>query len=87
MRFSRLRGTSAIAPKPKNKEAVSKIRAWLWPQSTEGRSTRLTQYKDIGMFVGAIALVWIFEEQIRGALEITADDIQKLGIQEARYAM
>jgi len=39
------------------------------------------------MFVGAIALVWIFEEQIRGALEITADDIQKLGIQEARYAM
>lgn len=80
MLFTRLRGTSTGAQKSKPKEAVSKVKAWLWPQSTEGRSARLTQFKDIGIFVGAVVLVWLLEDSLREMMEISPDELRKLGM-------
>lgn len=87
MRFARLRGASSLPQKSKPKEAVSKLRAWLWPQTTEGRAARLTQYKDIGIFLGAVALVWLLEDRIREVLEIDPDELRKLTAQAPRYPM
>lgn len=85
MRFSRLRGSSTVPQKSKPKEAVSKVKAWLWPQTTEGRSARITQYKDVSIFLGAALLVWYFEEHIRNLLEIDTEDLRKLSMQDGRY--
>ena len=87
MRFSRLRGSSTSPQKSKPKEAVSKLKAWLWPQTTESRSARLTQYKDIGIFVGAILAVWLLEDRIRNMLEIDTDELRKLSMQPQGYPM
>jgi len=80
MKFARLRGTSTLPPKSRPKEAVSKLKAWLWPQTIESRSARITQYKDLGIFVGAVVLVWMLEDTIRGLLEINPEELQKMSM-------
>ena len=88
MRFARLHGEGKEVPKGnKSSETVSKLKAWLWPKTTESRQVRITQYKDIGIFIGSIVAIWLLEDRIRDLLEIDTDELRKLSMQQARYPM
>jgi hypothetical protein len=50
----------------------------MWPQTVEGRRARFTQYKDMGIFVGAMMFIYLFEDKIRGLLEIDTEELRVL---------
>jgi hypothetical protein len=50
----------------------------MWPQTVEGRRARITQYKDMGIFVGAMMFIYLFEDKIRGLLEIDTEELRVL---------
>lgn len=54
---------------------------WLWPQTAEGRKTRISQYKDVGLFVGSIAFVWIFKDKLSELLEMNPEELRRLADQ------
>lgn len=78
MRFPRLTASTTSSTKSKSSEFVSKVKSYLVPQTVEARKTRYTQYKDIGIFVGSIFLIYMFEDKIRNILEIDPEELRKL---------
>lgn len=64
MQFARLRGAMRQPAKDRPKEWVSKTKSWLWPQTAEGRKARLSQYKDVGIFVGSIVFMYLFKDKL-----------------------
>lgn len=80
MRFPRLNAstTSSASSKSKISGWVSKAKEFLVPQTVEARKARFTQYKDLGIFVGSILVVYIFEDKIRNFIEIDTDELRRM---------
>ena len=60
------------------KTYYNKVKNFLYPPTKERNKERMGQYKDLAIFAGSIIMVCIFEERIKGFLEIETDEIKKL---------
>jgi len=56
----------------------TRLKYWILPPTNDKRKERYAQYKDFGIFIGVIALVAVFEEQISSLLEINPDELAKM---------
>eukprot|EP00825_Cyclidium_porcatum_P021474 TRINITY_DN23938_c0_g1_i2.p2 TRINITY_DN23938_c0_g1~~TRINITY_DN23938_c0_g1_i2.p2 ORF type:complete len:123 (-),score=42.11 TRINITY_DN23938_c0_g1_i2:142-510(-) len=48
----------------------SKIKSYVLPSSIKERKNRITQYKDIGLFVASVSLLIVLQKQVRKLLSI-----------------
>lgn len=65
------------------KKNYTRAKYWLYPPTTDRRKERLSQYKDFGMFIGAVIAIMVFEDKIKNFLEIETDDLKKMASQGA----
>ena len=76
MDLSKFKNSSKISnQKYDNKQGFlsknyNRAKYWLLPPTTDRRKERLTQYKDFGMFIGAVLVIAAFEGKIKDFLEI-----------------
>jgi hypothetical protein len=59
------------------------LKYWLLPPTSDRRKERIEQYKDLAIFIAAVATVAIFEDKIKGFLEIETDDLHKLSMEHS----
>lgn len=79
--------SSTASNKPKSTKSTSNpikrsflaLKDWAYPQVTTLRQQRMSQYKDLAIFVGAVLLVASFEDKIKSMLEIDTD-FAKMGM-------
>jgi len=60
------------------KKNYYKLKYWVLPPTSDRRKERVAQYKDIGIFIGAILVITVFEDKIKNFLEIETDDLRKM---------
>jgi hypothetical protein len=60
------------------------LKDWVYPPLTTLRQQRMSQYKDLAIFAGAVITVAYFEDKIKNILEIDAD-ISKLGMGPGQF--
>lgn len=60
------------------KKNFYRLKYWLLPPTTDRRKERIEQYKDLGIFIAAVAVVAVFEDRIKNFLDIETNDLRKL---------
>lgn len=65
------------------KKNFYRLKYWLLPPTTDRRKERIEQYKDLGLFIAAVAVIAIFEDRIKNFLEIETDDLRKLSMESS----
>jgi|JI10StandDraft_1071094.scaffolds.fasta_scaffold130703_1 hypothetical protein len=50
------------------KKNYNKVKNWILPPTSDQRKQRIDQYKDLGLFLAAVAAVAIFEDKIKSFL-------------------
>lgn len=65
------------------KKNYYRLKYWLLPPTTDRRKERVQQYKDLGLFITAVAAIAIFEDKIKNFLEIETDDLRKLSMESS----
>lgn len=51
----------------------TRAKYWVWPPTADKRKQRVAQYKDFALFLGVIASVSYFQDNISKFLEIDTD--------------
>jgi hypothetical protein len=64
------KGPKAAQEKNVVKRFFTNMKETILPTSTEKKKERISQYKDLTMFVGAILVIAVFENKIKSFLEI-----------------
>jgi hypothetical protein len=59
--------------------SVLALKDWVYPPITTLRQQRMSQYKDLAIFAGAILAVACFEDKIKSFIEID-QDLVKMGM-------
>lgn len=83
MDLSKLRSSKGKEERGFLKKNITRAKYWLLPPTTERRKERISQYKDFGIFLGAILVVALCEDKIKNFLEIENLDMQKMAAQGA----
>jgi hypothetical protein len=67
---SAVAGKKPIVKKTSNpiKRTYLSLKDWLYPNITTLRQQRMNQYKDLGIFLGAVLAVAYFEDKIKNFL-------------------
>jgi len=50
------------------KKNYYRLKYWLVPPTTDRRKERMDQYKDLALFIAAVATVAVFEDKIKNFL-------------------
>jgi len=56
----------------------NKLKYWVLPPTSDKRKERISQYKNIGIFITSILIISTFEDKIKNFLEIETDDLRKM---------
>lgn len=75
MDLSKFKNSSRIGNKSPEKQGFlsknfTRAKYWILPPTSDRRKERLSQYKDFGMFIGAVLAIAVFEDKIKSFLEI-----------------
>lgn len=70
MDLSKFKNSSRIGATKSEKNGFltknfNRAKYWILPPTSDRRKERLSQYKDFGMFIGAILAIAVFEDKIK----------------------
>lgn len=73
MDLSKFKNSSRISAQKSERHGFltknyTRAKYWFYPPTTEKRKERFSQYKDFGMFIGAVIVIMTFEDKIKSFL-------------------
>lgn len=62
----------------KMKALVKKVKEFIIPPTKKDKVRRAKQFKDVGIFLASIAIIYVFQKKIEKLITVNPEELQKM---------